>query len=113
MESDGFRNDCSTDVGASFIADSVEITDIDKNGYAEVSFMYRVFCSGGVDPQALKLIMYEKNRKYAIRGETLVTFPEQPAYGGETKIDPSFKTAPQEFQEFALTQWQKYRRHPR
>ena len=107
-----FENDCPVDAGAKIIPKSIEITDLDNNGIAEVSFMYRIFCAGGVDPQVLKFIMYERKNKFAIRGETLIKLPNQPAYGGETTVDKSFKLAPQEFQQFAMRQWNKYRVFP-
>lgn len=107
-----FERSCPVDVGAMFIPQSVAVTDLNKDHIAEVSFMYRTYCTGGVDPYSLKLIMYEDKKKYAIRGETLVRLPEQPAYGGGMTIDSSFKSAPKEFQLFAVTQWKKYRAHP-
>lgn len=108
-----YEIDCPFDVGVSFIPDSLSVTDLDKNGYAEVSFIYRAFCMGGLDPQTLKLIMWEKNKKYAIRGETVVVLPEQPPYGGKTVIDGAFKLAPPMFQEFAEAQWKKFQIYPR
>lgn len=107
-----FEKNCPVDVGASFISQSVAITDLNTDHIAEVSFMYRTYCTGGVDPYSLKLIMYDGKTKYAIRGETLIRLPEQPVYGGATTVDSSFKSAPKSFQEFAMMQWEKYRAHP-
>lgn len=107
-----FERNCPVDVGASYIPQSIMLTDLNKNRIAEVSFMYRTYCTGGVDPHSLKFIMYEGKKKYAIRGETLVKLPEQPVYGGAMTIDSSFKYAPKEFQQFAATQWEKFRLHP-
>lgn len=107
-----FERNCMVDIGATFVPQSVTVTDLNKDHIAEVSFMYRTYCTGGVDPHSLKFIMYEGKKKYAIRGETLVKLPEQPVYGGATTIDSSFKSAPKEFQQFAVTQWEKYRAHP-
>lgn len=108
-----FERGCPLDVGATFILESVEITDLDKDGISEVSFMYRTFCTGGIDPHSLKLIMYAGNKKLAIRGETLVRLPQQPAYGGSTTMDSSFQAVSRELKDFALDQWDKYRTHPR
>lgn len=108
-----FERVCPLDVGATFILESVEITDLDKDGISEVSFMYRTFCTGGIDPHSLKLIMYAGKKKLAIRGETLVRLPQQPAYGGSTRMDSSFESVSHELKDFALAQWEKYRTHPR
>jgi len=107
-----FERDCPVDVGASFIPQSVAVTDLDNNHIPEVSFMYRTYCIGGVDPHSLKLIMYEGKQKFAIRGETVVNLPDQPVYGGSMKIDISFKSAPRTFEQFAVQQWQRNRSHP-
>jgi hypothetical protein len=105
-------SDCPLDVTSEFIPASLAITDMNNDGHAEVSFMYRTSCKGGLDPQTLKLIMYEGKSKFAIRGQTLIKVPNEPSYGGGMKIDSSFKAAPHEFLEFAIKQWNKYRTTP-
>jgi hypothetical protein len=65
-------------------------------------------CKGDVSPDDMKLIMHEGENKYAIRGTMLLKITGEKPYGGEMKIDASFDKAPEEFVEFAKSQWKKY-----
>lgn len=98
-----FVKDCSFDIYCEYILPSVAVVDMNKNGIAETSFMYKVVCRSDVSPAGLKLIMHEGTKKYAIRGTTLYT-----GIGGEKTIDVSFKTADKALQDFANQQWKKY-----
>lgn len=58
----------------------------------------------------MKIIMYEGNKKYAIRGESKVAVGiddngKKQYIGGEYKIDENFKKSPKAFQEFAQKLW--------
>lgn len=93
------------DMYAGFYQHSLTITDLDKDGFAETTFIYKLSCRGDVSPATQKLIMYEKTDKYAMRGETLIR-------GGDPKINSTnnFKTEPKlktkiDFFEFTKTRW--------
>ena len=61
--------DCpSLDSEANFYLDQVSITDVNKDGHAEVSVPYNLFCGGGVDPRIIKIVMRTKRQKFALRG---------------------------------------------
>lgn len=103
-----FIKDCPVDVTLSYMPKSISVTDLDKNGIAETTFLYRMSCKGDVSEDDMKLIMHEGENKYAIRG-TMKLEMEGKAYGGTTNIDPSFDKAPKEFLEYAKELWSKFR----
>jgi len=80
--------DCpGLDAGADFFVTSVGFSDLNKDGKAEVIVPYRLFCGGGVDPYIIKVILRDGPTKLAIRGESLVRYPGQEAFGGEHQHD--------------------------
>lgn len=85
---------------------TVKVTDLDNDGIAELTFIYRLGCNGDPTPIPMKLMMLENGEKYAIRGTTLVVLSPEYIYGGEMKVDPSFNNAPKEFLEFAKKLWE-------
>lgn len=102
-----FIKDCPVDLDASFIKNSFAVTDLNKDGQAEVWLMYKTACRGDVSPSDMKIIMYEKDKKYAVRGTNKVKVSEKEYYGGEYTYDAAFKSAPEVFRSYAKTLWQK------
>ena len=100
---------CALDLDAAFLPNSLTITDLDGNGIAESTFLYKLGCRSDVSPVQLKLIMHEGKVKYAIRGQTMVptTAPEE-KIGGQKTIDPAFQRAPKAFLDHALQQWHTF-----
>ena len=103
-----FVKKCDFDVTLSYIPNSLLITDLDDNGIGESLFLYKLSCRSDVSPNGLKLMMHEGGKKYAIRGETKIKIGDEPPYGGETKIDPSFDGASKSFLDWAKKQWEKF-----
>jgi hypothetical protein len=104
-----FVRDCGFDVTAGFLPGSMTITDLDADGVAEVTIVYRLACRSDVSPSTQKLIMREGQEKYAIRGTTVIRLdPLALPYGGEIAMDRSFSRAPESFRRFALAEWQRY-----
>ncbi len=101
-----FVRGCPFDLDLNFLPKSLTITDLDKNGIAESTFLYKLACRSDVSPAVLKLIMHEGQKKYAIRGDTVVTVGPGEKMGGTKKIDPAFAKAPKVFQDFAVKRWQ-------
>ena len=104
-----FEKACNYDNIAEFRKGATKITDLDNNGIAEIWIMYSTACTSDVSPRTLKLIMYQGNKKYAIRGTS------QPAknridekYGGKYNPDKEFESLPQSFKDFAKNLWDKY-----
>jgi len=102
-----FIKECPVDVTLSYMPKSISVTDLDNNGIAETTFIYRMSCKGDVSEDDMKLIMHEGETKYAIRG-TMKLILEGQTYGGTTNIDPSFNTAPKEFLDYAKGMWSKF-----
>lgn len=107
-----FISDCPVDIAASFVKNTFQVTDLNKNGIAEVWLMYKTVCHGDVSPSDMKIIMYEGTQKYAMRGENKVQIGvedngEKSYEGGEFKFDVNFEKAPKVFKDFALELWDK------
>jgi len=105
-----FEKNCGFEMRARFMESSITVTDLDTNGYAELTFVYRLGCTSELSPDGLKLIMLENGKKYAIRGNTTVNYGNSQV-GGRTKIDSAFKNAPKVFLEFAKKIWKKNQKH--
>jgi hypothetical protein len=103
-----FVKDCEFDITLEFVTGSLTITDLNKDGVAESTFLYKMSCRSDVSPNVLKLLMHEGNKKYAMRGTTKVEIKGEKPYGGETNIDPSFNLAPEIFLSYAKEQWTKF-----
>ncbi len=100
--------ECDADLTLDYIANSITVTDINKNGIGESTFLYTLGCRSDVSPLGYKLLMHEGKDKYAIRGTRLIVMQGAKPYGGEMKSDPSFDTAPAGFFDYAKKQWKKF-----
>lgn len=99
---------CPLDLEATFLPNSLSITDLDHNSVAESTFLYKLGCRGGLDPVQLILIIHEGKAKYALRGETMVPTGPGKKLGGQKTIDPAFRRAPKAFLDHALQQWNAF-----
>ena len=95
--------DCSYDVTLEFLPASLEVTDLDRDGITESSFVYRLACRSDVSGAGMKLMMHEGKKKLALRGSTLT--PYEP---GEMKIDPAFNSSPAIFRTHAVDRWNQF-----
>mgnify|MGYP001348902598 CR=1 FL=1 len=102
-----FIKDCPVDVMLSLIPKSLTVTDINKNGIGESTFLYRMSCKGDVSPDDMKLIMHEGEAKYPIRG-SMIQVMDGKKYGGEMKVDAAFDKAPSGLFAYAQEQWKKF-----
>ena len=107
-----FISDCPVDIVASFIDKTFNITDLNHNGIAEVWLMYETVCHGDVSPMDMKIIMYEGQQKFAMRGKNKIMYGSdengQKMYdGGKYQIDNAFSNGPTVFLEFAKKLWNK------
>jgi hypothetical protein len=100
-------DECPWDLTVAFVPGSLTVTDADRDGTAETSFLYRLACRGGVDPAGLKLILHEGATKYAIRGSTDMRAlgPEYPA--PEMRMDPALQRIPA-LRALAERQWRRF-----
>lgn len=102
-----FVNDCQVDVVCEFYKNHLAITDLNKNGIAEITMVYALSCRGDVSPNEKKLMIYEGSNKYALRGSELLIM-QKDTVGGNMKADEQFEKLPAEVQDFAKTHWQKF-----
>ncbi len=127
--------DCPFDLTSSFIKEGIMVTDLDNNGIAETTILYRQACRSDVSPAYMKLVMHQDTVKYALRGSMWIaadvdTAGQMPitendvnleklagykgndedylkAYGRyETEKD--FQQAPASFLAFARRQWLRF-----
>jgi hypothetical protein len=101
---------CDLDLVCEFVPASLEVTDLDGNGTAEVSFLYRLGCRGDISPDDQKLLLYQGAAKHALRGTVRVTYPravEIAPSGGDFKADAAFRKAPPSFLRFARDKWDR------
>ena len=102
-----FIKECPVDIKANYIKNTFSVTDLNKNGKAEVWLMYKTVCHGDVSPSNMKIIMYENNKKYAVRGTSRVKVSDNQYEGGEYTFDESFKQGSEIFRNYALQLWKK------
>jgi hypothetical protein len=104
-----FVQDCTLDYTCEFIENTLQVTDLNHNSIAEVWLMYKTGCRGDISPDLLKIIMYEGNKKYAMRGETLFIYKNeeggQSSEGGKFTFDDTFLKSSQNIRDFALKLW--------
>jgi hypothetical protein len=94
--------DCGVDLNAKYLKNTFTVTDLDKNGVAEVWLMYYVGCTG-TDVYDMKVIMYEGETMYAMRGHNKSRL--NPSAGGDYKYNYNFLHGPKPFKEFAHKLW--------
>lgn len=106
-----YIKDCPVEIEASFIKNTLHITDLDNNGVKEIWLMYRKVCHGDISPLEMKIIMYEGSQKFAMRGYNKVQVGEDIYDGGDYKFDPRFTNGPATFREFAKKMWSEHVLH--
>lgn len=80
--------------------DRFVVRDVDGDGLAE-AFVSYALPGQGLDPDDGKLLVFYKDRKYAIRGAVA----SGPADFGTRTMDPGFSALPSAVQTFALDLW--------
>ncbi|RZJ58145.1 MAG: hypothetical protein EOO45_26965 [Flavobacterium sp.] len=104
-----YISDCPLDITASFADAAFQITDLNKDGIAEIWILYKTACSGDVSPADMKLIMYENGKKFAMRGTSKAFLGVEKGVkqydGGEYTFDKAFTHAPDSFRVFAKKLW--------
>lgn len=96
---------CEFDNDLEFLDKSLIISDLDKNYYAEISFLYKIGCRSDVSPIGLKLMVIENGNKAAIRGKTL---PRGFDFPKEKVVDAAFLKLPKLIQEQANKLWDNF-----
>ena len=71
---------CGFDITAEFLKNSFVVSDGDKDGIAETSFLYKLACRSDVSPAYMKFIMHEDTVKYSLRGNMWVKASEEDSF---------------------------------
>lgn len=108
-----FVHECQLELTLDFVKNSLTVTDLDDDGIAEASFIYRLACRSDVSGSEQKLIMLENGEKYAIRGNASVIFGyeddgREMRQQSEYKVGAEFKKAPAGFEKAALKLWKQF-----
>lgn len=102
-----FIKECPVDIEANYVKNSFQVTDLNNDGVAEVWLMYKTVCHGDVSPCNMKIIMYQGQQKYVVRGQNKVQVSDKEFNGGNYKFDKAFADGPKEFLKFAKKLWNK------
>lgn len=107
-----YINDCPDDITVSFIKNTFKITDLNRNGVAEIWLMYKMACQSDVSPSDMKIIMHEGKQKFAMRGVNRVQIGiddngKNIFMGGEYKFDKAFDKVPKVLKDYAVDLWNK------
>ena len=104
-----YVKECPVDMSLYFVDKTFAVTDLNKDGKVEVWIMYKISCQGDVSPVPMKIIMYQSNQKYAVRGTTKVQVSANEYMGGEFTFDDALKRAPVEFRQYAEKLWKQHK----
>ncbi len=99
-----YVNDCPFDVHLQLEDDSLQTSDLDGDGLAEITFAYLLTCTSDVSPYTRKLLLLEDGEKYILRGHAGVDFL-QPPIPSEYELDPSVASGPRVFREHLIAAW--------
>lgn len=84
---------CPFDITCAFIENSTTITDLDKDGFAEVKLQYSLACRSDVSPATMKIMIYENGEKYSLSG--LMWLPYSPDFKYDvTEKDVNLENVP-------------------
>ena len=99
-----FIHDCLFDVHLGLEEGSIQISDLDDDGVAEVTFAYRLGCASDVSPIGRKVVLLEDGTKYILRGHTGVNLGST-AVPSEYEADPLVARGPSAFRDHVVAAW--------
>ena len=104
-EIEGAETNCLWDLTLNHIPRSLTITDLDKDGLAESTFLFLRACRSDMSPASLKLHMHEGRESYSLSGKTVLDgeIPD-PLY----TPNPAYETANEAFKTYADEQWKAF-----
>ena len=102
-----YIKDCPVDIEASFLKNTLNVTDLNNDEIGEIWIMYKIVCHGDVSPCEMKIIMYQGKQKLAMRGENRVKVSDKEYYGGNYTFDKAFNEAPRYYRDYAKNLWNK------
>lgn len=103
-----FVKSCELDITANFLEEALVITDLDKDNIAEVWLIYQKACRGDVSPAEMKILMYEENKKHAMKGVRRIQISEKEILGGEYSFGAAFQKGNAVFRQYAKKLWKQF-----
>ena len=100
------------DLDVDFYTDVSDVSDLNKDGVAEVTVASHAFCGGGIDPHDISIELREGQASYTITGQSLITPAGEEPIGGERDDSASLKNAPQVLREHMDAVWQQVYKRP-
>lgn len=100
------------DLDVDFYTDVSDVTDLNKDGVAEVTVASHAYCGGGIDPQDIAIELREGQAIYSITGQSLISPAGEEPFGGERENSASFSTAPKELRDHLDSVWQQVYKRP-
>jgi hypothetical protein len=100
---------CAREIVVEVRTDAFDVTDLDGDGIAEVTFAYEVGCRDGNDPMPYKLLVLEDGVKYILRGAMRRADPrgDGKAIGGGYEPAPAAAKWPKAFLDHAKAVWER------
>ena len=81
------RGDCEFDYSAEFVKRAIRATDVDADGFGEVTLGYKYACRSDMSPQEFKILVLENGEKSILRGsEVMIIQGQEPV--GIGKFEP-------------------------
>ncbi|MFV3379224.1 MULTISPECIES: M949_RS01915 family surface polysaccharide biosynthesis protein [Pseudomonas] len=100
------------DLDVDFYTDVSDVSDLNKDGVAELTVASHAFCGGGIDPHDIAIEMREGQAVYSITGQSLITPAGEEPVGGEREDSASLKNAPQVLRDHMDAVWQQVYKRP-
>jgi hypothetical protein len=93
------ENNCPFDISAGFIPKTTTVTDLDNDGIAETTVVYKLACRSDVSPAFMKIIMHEDTAKYSLRGRMWIKAGEEDKFQ-VTENDMNLEKLPRKADEY-------------
>jgi hypothetical protein len=103
--------DCQHMLYSGFVRSQFNVTDMDKDGVAEVWMMIRKFCRSDTSPADLQLVIHEREQRYTMIGTEKTRLSKTDVIGGEFDINNEFREGQKLFLEKAKNVWHQYGKH--
>ncbi|MEX5589277.1 M949_RS01915 family surface polysaccharide biosynthesis protein [Pseudomonas urmiensis] len=100
------------DLDVDFYSDVSDVSDLDKDGIAELTVASHAFCGGGIEPHDIAIEMREGQAIYSITGQSQITPAGEEPIGGEREDSASLRSAPQVVREHLDSVWQQVYKRP-
>ena len=89
-----------------FVSSSIGLTDLDHDGYGEVSFVYFTDCVSDMSPYSARLVLLENGKMFTMSGVAKYIFDGRTS-PSEYTLSPELKSASSAFRTSALKLWER------